>query len=47
MPRFNALTTALSVGLFVSSLLIKDVNIIASLVVCAVATGLLYQGLTK
>lgn len=41
------LSIALSVGSFVLSLIIKETSIVGALVVCAGATGMLYDGLKK
>ncbi len=38
---------SVAVGLFVLSLIVKDISIVGALLVCAGATGVLYQGLTK
>lgn len=45
--RSKQLRIAVSVGFFVFSLIVKDVSIMGALLVCAGATGILYQGLTE
>jgi len=43
--RSKQLNIATSVGFFVVSLIVKDISIVGALLVCAGATGVLYQGL--